>query len=190
MKIPYKIFGVALLVLVLMSTSIVYSTYKLYGVKNEVTALAHTFIPLTELLAEVDLQTTQQQLHLERLEKQVSRVKLIDEYLRQAQPNKIASLSSTGQGPSAGRRALLEQERAALDDKIATEEKMFLTRRNNVDLVINEAKGIIADASTNIASDQETITLITLSPLLQSIDQQHANLHAQMNLHDPCLQAG
>ncbi len=182
MKIPYKIFGVAVLVLVLMSTSIVYSTYKLYSVKDEVTSLAASFIPLAELVAKVDLQTAKQELHLERLEKHLTRVKLIDAQLTEVETGKTALSSSTGQKTSTQRRMFLEKQRAALNDRIAAEEKMFLSRLSQVDQAIAGAEKIVIDALTKAASDEERATLIALSPLLQSVDQQHANLHAQMNL--------
>ena len=68
MKIPHKIFGVAILVFVLMGSAIAYSTFKLYEVSKEVTDLAEIFIPLSDRVAEIDLQIAQQELHVERLE--------------------------------------------------------------------------------------------------------------------------
>ena len=96
MKIPHKIFGIALLVFTLMGLSILFSTQKLYQVSEEVTALAEVFFPLFKEIAEIDLQIVQQELHVERLEKHLIVTKLNDEELHKLAGEIIPEHLQTG----------------------------------------------------------------------------------------------
>lgn len=182
MKIPHKIFGVAILVFALMGSSIAYSTYKLYQVSKEVTDLAEIFIPLSDRIAEIDLQIAQQELHVERLEKHLTTVKLIDEELRELDAGVVPEHLSRGSETVAVKRKRLETERAELTRVIGVEEVDFETREANVDAAIRQAEKIVAKAAETSATIEGQNTLKTLLPLLQSVDQQHSNLHAQMTL--------
>jgi adenylate cyclase len=182
MKIPYKIFGVAILVFALMGSSIVFSTYKLYQVSKEVTDLAEVFIPLSDQIAEIDLQIAQQELHVERLEKHLTGVKLIDEELRELDKGIVPEHLLTGSETVDEKRARLEAENTHLKNKIAEEEEDFETRETNVDAAIKNAENIVAKAVATAVTVEGQNTLKTLLPLLQSVDQQHSNLHAQMTL--------
>lgn len=182
MKIPHKIFGVAILVFALMGSSILYSTFKLYQVSKEVTDLAEIFIPLSDRIAEIDLQIAQQELHVERLEKHLTTVKLIDEELREIDAGLVPEHLLSGAESIADKRKQLETVRTDLRERIAREEEQFETREANVDAAIKNAESIVADAIEASATIEGQNTLKTLLPLLQSVDQQHSNLHAQMTL--------
>lgn len=182
MKIPHKIFGVAILVFVLMGSSILFSTYKLYQVSKEVTDLAEIFIPLSDQIAEIDLQIAQQELHVERLEKHLTTVKLIDEELHEIDTGVVPEHLATGSESVAVKRKRLETERTALRETISREEEEFETREAKVDAAIKDAERIVGEAVEASATVEGQNTLKTLLPLLQSVDQQHSNLHAQMTL--------
>ncbi len=182
MKIPHKIFGVAILVFVLMGSSILYSTYKLYQVSKEVTDLAEIFIPLSDRIAEIDLQIVEQEMHVERLEKHLIAVKLIDEELHELDAGILPEHLQTGSESLAVKRERLETERTELRKRIAAEEEDFEVREANVDAAIKQAEDIVARAIDTASTVEGQNTLKTLLPLLQSVDQQHSNLHAQMTL--------
>lgn len=182
MKIPHKIFGVAILVFALMGSSILYSTFKLYQVSKEVTDLAEIFIPLSDQIAEIDLQIVQQELHVERLEKLLTTVRLIDEELREIDAGLVPEHLTSGAEPMAVKRKRLEAARTALREKISREEEEFETREANVDAAIDNAEVIVGQAIAISATVEGQNTLKTLLPVLQSVNQQHSNLYAQMTL--------
>ena len=143
MKIPHKKFGVAILVFVLMCSSIAYSTFKLYQVSKEVTDLAEVFIPLSDRTAEIDLQIARQELHVERLEKHLTTIKLIDEELRELEFGIVPEHLATGNETVAEKRARLQSELAYLKTTIAAEEVDFETRETNVYAAIKAAEAIV-----------------------------------------------
>ena len=182
MKIPYKIFGIAILVFALMGSSILYSTYKLYQVSGEAADLAEVFIPLSDEVARIDLQIAQQELHVERLEKHLTAVKLIDEELHELSAGIVPEHFQIGSGNVAEARARLEAENVELKKEIADEREDFEAREANVDAAIKNAEDIVARAVTRAGTVEGQTMLKTLLPLLQSVDQQHSNLHAQTTL--------
>lgn len=182
MKIPHKIFGVASLVFVLMGSSALYSTYKFYQVTREVTDLAEVFIPVSDQVAAIDLQIAQQALNVERLEKHLTAAKLIDEELHELASGIIPEHLRGGSETAAEGRARLEAESAALEETIAEEEEDFEVREAEVDAAIKNAEALVAKAASSATTVEGQNTLKTLLPLLQSVDQQHSNLHAQLTL--------
>ncbi len=182
MKIPHKIFGVAILVFVLMGSAIAYSTFKLYQVSKEVTDLAEIFIPLSDRIAEIDLQIVRQELHVERLEKHLTTIKLIDEELRELDAGIVPEHLAAGNETVAEKRARLEAELAELKTIVAAEELDFQSREASVDTAIKAAEAIVEEAAATALTVDGQNALKTLLPLLQSVDQQHSNLHAQMTL--------
>ena len=182
MKIPHKIFGIAILVFALMGSSILYSTYKLYQVSKEVTDLAEIFIPLSDQIASVDMQIAEQELHVERLEKHLIARKLIDEELLELSRGIVPEHLQSGSESLEETTARLQSERATLAEIIAGEEADFIEREITVDAAIKNAEAIVEDAVSRTLTVEGQNTLKTVLPLLQSVDQQHSNLHAQMKL--------
>mgnify|MGYP003628239697 CR=1 FL=1 len=78
MKIPHKIFGIAMLVFLMMGSTILYSTYKLYLVSREATDLAEIFIPLSDQVGEIGIQVLLQETHVERHQKHLIEARLIE----------------------------------------------------------------------------------------------------------------
>ena len=152
MKIPHKIFGVAILVFVLMGSSVLFSTYKLYQVSGEVTDLAAVFIPLSDELAKVDLQIVQQELHVERLEKHLIATRLNDEELHELAAGIIPEHLQTGSESIAEKQARLEAENAELKKVIAREEEDFEVREVNVDAAIKNAEVLVAEAKARVTT--------------------------------------
>jgi|GEM_PF-4334863 len=182
MKIPYKIFGIAILVFAVMGSSILYSTYKLYQVNREVTDLADIFIPLSDRMAAVDLEIIEQQLHLERLEKHLAASRLIEAELEALRVSIIPEQAQAGGETIAERRSRLEAEHAALTETIALEEMDFQVRETNIDAAIRSAERLVEQAAGRAGTEAGRDALKTLLPLLQSVDLQHSNLHGQMTL--------
>ncbi|HIE63036.1 MAG TPA: HAMP domain-containing protein, partial [Candidatus Poseidoniales archaeon] len=182
MKIPHKIFGIALLVFTLMGLSILFSTKKLYQVSEEVTALAEVFIPLSKEIAEIDLQIAQQELHVERLEKHLIVTKLNDEELHKLAGEIIPEHLQTGSESLTEKQARLEAENVELKRIIVREEEDFDVRELNVDAAIKNAEDIVEKAVDRAVTIEEVKSLLKLLPQLQSINQQHSSLHAQKTL--------
>ncbi|MEX3009199.1 adenylate/guanylate cyclase domain-containing protein [Hoeflea sp. TYP-13] len=182
MKIPHKIFGIAALVFLIMGSSIVFSTYKLYQVSKEVTDLAEVFIPLSDKIAEIDLQIAQQGIHVERLEKHLTSIKLIDEELKELAAGIEPEHLSSGAETKDEKKTRLESERTELKKIVAEEEEDFETREAQVDAAIKEAERLVVDAVTRTNTLDGKNTLNALLPHLQSVDQQHSNLHGKLGL--------
>ncbi|WP_419912290.1 adenylate/guanylate cyclase domain-containing protein [Hoeflea sp.] len=182
MKIPHKIFGIAALVFVIMGASITYSTYKLYLVSQEVTDLAEVFIPLSDRIAEIDMEIAQQEIHVERLEKHLTNIKLIDEELEELASGIVPRHLLSGFETIEEKTARLESERSELQQRVEAEESDFDLREARVDSAVQRAEELIANAVNTANTQQGRDTLKLLLPQLQSIDQQHSNLHSQMTL--------
>ncbi|WP_169054091.1 adenylate/guanylate cyclase domain-containing protein [Nitratireductor sp. XY-223] len=182
MKIPHKIFGIAALVFVIMGASITYSTYKLYLVSKEVTDLAEVFIPLSDRIAEIDLEIAQQEIHVERLEKHMTSIKLIDEELQELASGIVPRHLISGFETIEEKTERLEAERSELQTVVDREQSEFETREAKVDDAIKRAEALVAQAVSTTHTEEGRDTLKTLLPQLQSVDQQHSNLHAQLTL--------
>ncbi len=182
MRIPHKIFGVAILVFVLMGSAIGYSTYKLYQVSKEVTDLAEVFIPLSDRVANIDMQIAQQELHVERLEKHLSTIRLIEEELHELDSGIVPEHLAAGSETLTEKRSRLESELADLKKIVVSEERDFESRETAVDAAIKAAEAIVEEAISTALTVEGQNALRTVLPLLQSIDQQHSNLHAQTAL--------
>ncbi len=182
MRIPYKIFGVAILVFLLMGASIVYSTFKLYQVSKQVTDLAQIFIPLSDQIATIDLQIAEQGLHVERLEKHLTAIKLIDEELHELEAGITPQHLAPGNDTKEAQRARLQAERNELESMVTGERDDFERREAEVDAAIKTAVSVVERAATTALTAGDRTALQTLLPLLQAVDLQHSSLHAQLTL--------
>ena len=182
MKIPHKIFGIAALVFVIMGASITYSTYKLYMVSKEVTDLAEVFIPLSDRIAEIDLEIAQQEIHVERLEKHLTGITLIDEELQELASGIVPRHLITGFETIEEKSARLEEQKAALQKTVVDEERDFEVREARVEEAVKQAEALVARAITTAQTEEGRDALTSLLPKLQSVNQQHSNLHAQLTL--------
>ncbi|MDA4846660.1 adenylate/guanylate cyclase domain-containing protein [Hoeflea poritis] len=182
MKIPHKIFGIAALVFVIMGASITYSTYKLYLVSKEVSDLAEIFIPISDRIAEIDLEIAQQEIHVERLEKHLTGIKLIDEELQELASGIVPRHLLSGFETIEEKSARLEDQRTELQNLVSLEERDFEVREARVDEAVERAEALIARAITTAQTEEGRDALKSLLPQLQSIDQQHSNLHSQLTL--------
>ncbi|MEP0940721.1 MAG: adenylate/guanylate cyclase domain-containing protein [Rhizobiaceae bacterium] len=179
MKIPQKIFGIAILVFFIMGSTILYSTYKLYGVSLEIKNLTEVFIPLSDQIAEIDIQIVEQELDVERFEKHIIEEKLIDEELRELAAGLVpAHLAATGKTPEQ-QIAFLQQQKERLIEKIKKEEVEFEEREKQVDAAIKRTEKLVEESVARNWTTQGRETLLSLIPVLKSIDLQHSNLHAQ-----------
>jgi len=182
MKIPQKIFGIAILVFVVMGSTIFYSTYKLYGVSQEIKSLAEIFIPLSERLADIDIQIVSQELDVERAEKHIVEAKLVDEEIRELKAG-LVPVHLTVSGKTVEERLQqLNREKTRLSTLIVKEELAFEMREKEVDAAIKQAEILVDDAIEQVSTSQGRETLLTIVPLLRSVDLQHSNLHAQQSI--------
>ena len=179
MKIPHKIFGIAILVFFVMGSTILYSTYKLYGVSLEIKNLTEVFIPLSDQIAEIDIQIVEQELDVERFEKHIVEVKLIDKELRQLEAGQVpAHLAASGK-TVAEQITYLRHQKEHLASKLKKEAIEFEAREKQVDAAIKRTEQMVEESVSRNWTTEGRETLLSLIPLLKSIDLQHSNLHAQ-----------
>lgn len=182
MKIPHKIFGIALLVFVVMGSTIFYMTWKLYGVSREIGNLATVFIPVSDRLADIDIQIVEQELNVERIEKHIIQVNLIDENLRELANGLIPRhLTASEKNPQSIIRQL-RAKKAELETRILKEEAEFLAREQSVDSAIKAAETLVNHAVGLVSGSEAREPLLSIIPKLNSIDLQHSNLYAQQAL--------
>ncbi len=179
MKIPQKIFGIAILVFLVMGSTILYSTYKLYGVSQEIKSLAEIFIPLSDQLADIDIQIVEQELDVERSEKHIIEAKLVDEELKELAAGIVPEHLSVSGTTVDQQTEHLKKQRVLLAAKIKSEESEFVERENFVDSAIKKAEKLVEESVDRVATSQGREILLSIIPLLKTVDLQHSNLHAQ-----------
>tara|TARA_R110002126_G_scaffold266675_1_gene409935 strand:+ start:63523 stop:65352 length:1830 start_codon:yes stop_codon:yes gene_type:complete len=190
MKIPHKIFGIAMLVFLMMGSTILYSTYKLYLVSREATDLAEIFIPLSDQVGEIGIQVLLQETHVERHQKHLIEARLIEV----KRDELIAAVpSSSNLVPSADnddRIAELESDHAALIEEIATNEKAYDELETRLDASLKRAEADVESAIANAATINGQNTLSALLPMVQAIEQQQSSLNDQLRLLVQTLKEG
>lgn len=180
MKIPYKIFGVAMLVFTIMALSILYTTIKVYHVGEEVSELSDIFIPLSTRLADIDIQIVTQQLHVERVQKHQADIRLLRARIRDLTslvPSDAVTMSAVAR---AQKSEDYRKRIAGLRDHMAAEKTKLEQIESKVEEAIQAAKSLIAGASAKMANPEARLELNTLLPLLVAVDQQHSSLHSQL----------
>ena len=182
MKIPHKIFGIALLVFAVMGSTIFYSTYKLYGVSLEIENLANVFIPVSGQLADIDIQIVEQELNVERIEKHIVQVNLFDEKLRNLANGILHQHQSANPDDLESLTRQLRSQKAALKSRISSEEAEFEQRERAVDTAIKQAVALVDKAVTQVSGTEARESLLSMIPMLKSVDLQHSNLHAQQTI--------
>lgn len=180
MKIPYKIFGIAMLVFAIMALSILYTTIKVYHVGEEVSELSEIFIPLSTQIADIDIQIVSQQLHVERLQKHQAEVHLINHRVRDLASPDSAISAAMSTAARAEKSEAYKDRIAGLRGLIASEKTDLGRIEAKVDEAIQAAKTLIVDATEKSTIPEARIELNALLSLLISIDQQHSNLHSQL----------
>lgn len=176
MKIPFKIFGVAILVFAIMALSTLYTTIKVYHVGEEVSELSEIFIPLSNTLANIEIQIVTQQLHVERLQKHQAVVRHIDAKIQNLAAQTISPTSAT---PSEELETY-RQQIAELREHISSEKSNLERVEGKVDESIQSAKDLIVSATDKPITADARTALNSLLPMLVSIDLQHSNLHSQL----------
>ncbi|MGI9367051.1 MAG: adenylate/guanylate cyclase domain-containing protein [Rhizobiaceae bacterium] len=179
MKIPHKIFGIALLVFAVMGSTIFYTTYKLYGVSREIGNLATVFIPVSDQLADIDIQIVEQELNIERIEKHIIQANLLDEKLQELANGLLPRHLTTRENDPQSIIRQLRTQKADLESRISREKTKFMEREQSVNLAIKAAETLVDRAVSVVSGSEARESLLSIVPLLRSVDLQHSNLHAQ-----------
>lgn len=180
MKIPYKIFGVAMLVFIIMAASILFTTIKVYHVGEEVSELSDIFIPLSTRLADIEIQIVTQQVHIERVQKHQADIRLLRARIRDLTslvPSDAVTMSAAARSEKSDD---YRQRIASLRDHIAAEKKKLEQIQSTVEETIQAAKSLIVGAAAKTESPEAKLELNTLLPLLVAVDRQHSSLHSQL----------
>jgi len=180
MKIPYKIFGVAILVFTIMAASILFTTFKVYQVGEEVSDLTDIFVPLSTQLADIDIQIVTQRLHVERIRKHQADIRYLQGRIRgltSLEPSNSATMATAARGEKSEdlRKRIIE-----LRDRVAGEKATLEQIASRVEGMIQAAKELIDSASAKTAFLEARLELNSLLPLLVAVDKQHSGLHSQL----------
>ena len=146
-----------------MGSTILYSTYKLYGVSMEIKNLTEVFIPLSDQIAYINIQIVEQELDVERFEKHIVEEKLIDEELRELVSSLVpAHLAISGKTVEQ-QIAYLRQQKEHLTEKIKKEEIQFREREEQVDAAIKRTEKLVEDSVARNRTTEGRETLLSLN---------------------------
>ena len=166
MRIAWKIFGISIIVLAVMTVASIYSIQKMSGINRELHVISNVFAPLSHDITRIEIVVLEEQVSLERIEKYQAELRA-----SQTHPlNAVEPAGGTAPNPSAHDlklKNLLSRETAEMEGRNAEVERLLASAEQRV-----------KDAQDTASDLAQRLELAGLLPRFVAIEAQHANFHS------------
>ncbi len=166
MRIAWKIFGISIIVLAVMTVASIYSIQKMSSINRELHVISNVFAPLSHDITRIEIVVLEEQVSLERIEKYQAEL-----WASQTHPlNAVEPAGGTAPNPSAHDlklKNLLSRETAEMEGRNAEVERLLASAEQRV-----------KDAQDTASDLAQRLELAGLLPRFVAIEAQHANFHS------------